>query len=296
MGGGYYDSSRYAARSTSYAKSTREEIFTQRNAKHEFLPKNIKIREAFDSAEHPDSTAIIIGVDVTGSMGTLAESIVRKQLGTLMTGLLTRQPVKDPQVCFMAIGDVQCDVSPLQVTQFESSDDPMMDQITALWLEGHGGGNNSESYNLPWVFAQGQVKADCITKRNKKGYIFTMGDECCPSGLFKSDVQKHMNIGMETDFVNSKDLYAAVSETYNVFHLIIEEGSYYRVHSQRVIDSWDSITGRKTLFVKNHEHLSEIIVSTIQICEGANPQQVIDSWESQAIKDSLNRAFHYSLR
>lgn len=296
MGGGSYDSSRYTMRTASFAKSSREEVFTQRNAKPEFLPKNIKLREARDSAEHPESTPIIIGVDVTGSMGMLAEAIVRGQLGTLMSGLLNREPVKDPQVCFMAIGDIQCDQAPLQVTQFESSDDPMMDQITTLWLEGHGGGNYSESYNLPWLFAQGQVVADSIVKRNKKGYIFTMGDECCPSGLFKSDLQRHMNVSMEVDVVNSKDLYESVSENYNTFHLIIEEGSYYRINSQKVIDSWEKVTGRKTLFVRDHKHLSEIIISTIQICEGGNPQQVINSWESQAIKDSLNRAFSYSLR
>ena len=61
--------------------------------------------------------------------------------------------IKDPQVLFLAIGDHECDTSPLQVGQFESSDELLEHWLTHVWLEGGGGGNRGESYALAWHFA-----------------------------------------------------------------------------------------------------------------------------------------------
>lgn len=292
MGSGYYDNTRYSTFSSTIASRSREEVFSRRNGKPEFLPNNIKIREALDNEDHPESNAIAIGVDVTGSMGYLADSIVKGQLGTLMTELINREPVKDPQVCFMAIGDIVSDKCPLQITQFES-DDRIADQITELWLEGNGGGNGSESYIFPWLFALNSIKADCIEKRNKKGYIITMGDEQCPSYLYKSDLSKHLDMPpIEGDSISAQDLYRAVSEKYNVFHLIIEEGSYCKLKGKSfVLNSWNNIIGKRAIPVRSHKYLSEIIVSLIQINEGMDPEDVICSWEDSDVVSDLRYAF-----
>lgn len=58
----------------SYSKRTisgrsTAQIYSSTNVKSEFDPKNIKMRESCDGSDHPASNAIIIGLDVTGSMG-----------------------------------------------------------------------------------------------------------------------------------------------------------------------------------------------------------------------------------
>lgn len=53
-------------------------IYTSRSVKPEFDPKGIPMRESRDSDDHPNSNAIIIGLDVTGSMSDILEGVAKK--------------------------------------------------------------------------------------------------------------------------------------------------------------------------------------------------------------------------
>ena len=61
-----------------------DNLFKNRQMLDKFNPKFIGMREARDNDEHPNSTPIAIGVDVTGSMGYLSEEIVKNSLNELM--------------------------------------------------------------------------------------------------------------------------------------------------------------------------------------------------------------------
>ena len=118
----------------------------------------LRFRESRDSVEHPDSNAIIISLDVTGSMGTVPR-VLQTKLPQLL-GLLTRKGyATDPHIMFGAIGDATCDRVPLQVGQFES-DNRMDEQLRTIFLEGNGGGQKSESYELAAYFVARQKAAD----------------------------------------------------------------------------------------------------------------------------------------
>src|SRR5512138_3280725 len=65
-------------------------------------PKDLKMRESRDSAEHPDSTAIVVMFDVTGSMGSIPVTL-QKKLPNLLGLLLRKGYVADPQILFGAI-------------------------------------------------------------------------------------------------------------------------------------------------------------------------------------------------
>lgn len=153
-------------------------IYTSKMMKAEFDPKDIPVRESRDSADHPSSNAIIIGLDVTGSMSDILEGVAKK-LNVLVSEILDRKPVTDPQIMFNAIGDAMCDTTPFQATQFES-DIRIAEQLTQLYFERGGGGNGFESYPLAWYFAAMHTDIDCLNERNQKGFLFTMGDDCYP--------------------------------------------------------------------------------------------------------------------
>ena len=138
-------------------------------------PWKVKARESRDSDEHPDSTAIAVMFDVTGSMGSIPVTL-QKKLPELLGLLLRKGYVPDPQILFGAIGDATCDRVPLQVGQFES-DNRMDDNLENIFLEGGGGGQRTESYELAMYFIARHTDIDCWNKHGRKGYLFIIGDE-----------------------------------------------------------------------------------------------------------------------
>jgi hypothetical protein len=294
MGSGRYDHSAYTAFASATtlrcdgSRKSVNEVFTSRTIHKDFDPMNIKVRESCDSVDNPESRAIIIGLDVSGSMGMIADHMIGESLGVLMGGILDTQPVKDPHIMFMAVGDVIYDRAPLQATQFEA-DIRIAQQLTQVFNEGGGGGNNFESYNLPWYFAATRTKIDCYDKRQQKGYLFTIGDEMPPPGLTASEINRVFGPGEQHNFA-SKELLTMAEKTYNVFHIIVEEGNYARRALNGVRNEWRQLMGDHAIFLKNYKYISEVILAVTRVNEGADPETVIASFQDKVIQDTVRHA------
>lgn len=267
MGSGRFDSHAYTAYSDSAVGKSTREVFGSRDMKSELDPKGVKVRESRDSADNPLSNAIIVALDVTGSMGMLADVIARKGLGVLFQSLLDDRPVSDPHLMFMGIGDAHYDRAPLQVSQFEA-DNRIVEQLAGLWLEGGGGGNRSESYHLPWYFAAHHTSIDCFEKRGRKGYLFTVGDEETPDKLLRSQIAGVIGDTSQQDYT-AAELLLQAQRTYHVYHIIIEEGNHARSHPAEVRESWTRLMGQNALGLRDHTKLAEGIASIIEMNEGA---------------------------
>lgn len=267
---------------TVYAKATAgkttDDIFAARRMKDEFDPAKFTVRESRDSVANPNSNAIIIACDVTGSMGSLADNLVRHGIGTAFEEILKRLPVTDPHLMVMGIGDVTCDAAPLQATQFEA-DIRIAAQLEEIYIEHGGGGNSWESYNLPWYFAAQKTSIDCLEKRGKKGYLFTVGDEQIPEALTRAQVKKALNLDLQMEQIDNRDLLTMVGRSYEVFHLMVEEGSHYRSCGDQVKRGWQDLLGQRAIPLADHTKLAEVIVSTIEVCEGRDKRAVAASWD-----------------
>ena len=279
MGGGSWSSKDWASYSSSTVGKSTDKIFTTKGAAKDHLsPKSVAVRESRDSVDNPNSTAIIVDLDVTGSMGMIADNIAREGLGILFSEILERKPVTDPHLMFMANGDAYCDDYPLQVSQFEA-DNRIIEQLTDIFIEKRGGGNNFESYDLPWYFAARHTSIDCFEKRGKKGYIFTVGDEEAPPGLTAEQIKRFVGDDISQD-ISSRELFQMVSKMYNVFHIVIEQGNHCMNGSKdRVIESWGKLIGpQRVLPLSDYTKLSEVIVSAIQVTEGVATATISKTW------------------
>jgi len=273
MGGGNWTSQSWTSYSTSNINNkATSAIYTSKTIKEEYDPTKIQLRESRDSVDHPNSTPIIIGLDVTGSMGSILQ-LVAKKLGLLVGEILDRNPVKDPQIMFNAIGDVKCDNYPLQATQFES-DIRIAEQLTNLYFEQGGGGNGSESYPLTWLFASRKVETDSFDKRGKKGFIFTIGDDGFPTSIKAKEAFDSMDINIGED-MSTETLLSEVSKKFEVYHLCLEQGGTY---SESMMNSWRGLLGERAISVADYDKIPEIIVSILEVVSGKDKDDVLKSW------------------
>lgn len=280
MGGGSWtptDWDAYATK-TVYKAKTVKDIYTSDKMKADFDPKTIKFRESRDSVDNPESTPIIVALDVTGSMHSVLDSMARKGLPTLCEEIYTRKPVTDPHIMCMGVGDVDAgDEAPLQVTQFEA-DIRIAQQLNSIWLEGHGGGNNYEGYNLPWYFAAFKTATDAFEKRGKKGFLFTIGDEETPKELNPKGIKQVFGDVVPEPFAN-EFLLRQASEKYYIYHIIVEQGSHYRACPKDVNNSWRKLLNQHVLNLSDHTKLAEVIVSVLALHAGEAKESVISSWD-----------------
>lgn len=247
------------ARNAHYKTLTTSEIFVQKEINDKMSPVGIEIRESRDSDEHPSSFPIILGLDVTGSMGSIPNYLIREGLPALMDKIVNECGVKDPQLLFVGIGDSHYDRSPLQVGQFESSGKLMDYWLENIYLEGGGGGNSGEDYLLCHQFANDHVVTDHWDKRQKKGIIITIGDERylrIETALLNEVYNKPMQPPSTSDLIKN------VKEKWDVFHIHTNNRDYQS--GVNVANEWRKLLGDDNVIVENDkEKIVDAIVNAV---------------------------------
>ena len=237
-----------------------QDMFKARNIDSALDPKNV-IRECCDTEEHPNTIPVILALDVTGSMGQAAVEVAKK-LNVIMTKLYEK--VTDVEFLIMGIGDLACDSSPIQASQFES-DIRIAEQLDKIYFEFGGGGNSYESYTAAWYFGSRHTKLDCLN-RGRKGIIITMGDEQLNPYLpFKSrghGLSEVTGDNLQSD-IETKDLYEEASQKFNIYHLDVNHG--YRWDEKEIEKSYkkylDDTHFRRVTMDSITNEIVDIIVS-----------------------------------
>ena len=94
---------------------------------------------------------------------------------------------------------------------------------------------------------------------------------------------------IQGDKIGVQELLTMVSRQYEVFHIMIEEGNYMRRNTDKVVKDWTELLGQRAIWLSDCTKISEVIVSTIQINEGADLTTVINSWDGSTAV-AVNRA------
>lgn len=259
-----------------------QDMFKSRRIDAMLDPKNVR-RECRDSEDHPNSKPVVLALDVTGSMGDGAVKVA-KSLNNIMENLY--ESVEDVEFMVMGIGDLYCDNAPIQASQFES-DIRIAEQLDKIYFEGGGGGNGYESYTAAWYFGLYNCEIDCW-KRGKKGTIITIGDEPLNPYLQKTELENVLgNIGHDTP-TETKDLYNAVIEKYNVYHIALDDRSTsYRWYEKSIEDSWKPLLGDH-LYVSTLNDLPKTIAEIVKRSNSDDTpiDTFVDSWDNNTVDDT----------
>ncbi|SEL95207.1 hypothetical protein [Streptacidiphilus jiangxiensis] len=227
-------------------------------------PFGLTVRESRDSAEHPDSQAVAVLFDVTGSMGTVPR-VLQTKLPELFGLLLRKGYVRDPQILFGAIGDATCDRVPLQLGQFES-DNRMDDNLGQIFLEGGGGGQMHESYELAMYAMARHTAIDCHEKRGRRGYLFVIGDELPYGRVSAAQVHEVFGERLPED-IPVEVLLQELTRRWDVY-FVLPAGSSY-VGNDQVLGRWRTLLGDNVVELDDLDAVCETIALTIGLGEGA---------------------------
>ena len=270
----------WGTRAARDATKSVDAIYTARSVDKSNDPKFISVRESRDSDVNPVTVPIFIGVDGTGSMGSLS-GVVAKKVGLIFQELIDKAVVPGPQVSVAFYRDVISDYNAqYQWTQFESDPVSLMLQVEKFYAVGSGGGSNdSESNGLVWYSAMTKVVADHIVKRGKKGYLFTIGDEEVPPDLRPRDIETAFGESPQAVPTNV-EMIKALQKDWHVFHIMVAQGSHMQNIGGRTsaIATWEKLLGQNALLLEHTDSMLEVIVSTIRILEGESVDVVVASW------------------
>ncbi|MFJ9412123.1 hypothetical protein [Streptomyces sp. NPDC101393] len=227
-------------------------------------PNGLSTRESRDSDEHPASLAVSVMFDVTGSMRAVPRTLQAK-LPELFGLLLRKGYVTDPQILFGAVGDATCDRVPLQLGQFES-DNRMDDDLGNILLEGGGGGQMTESYELALYAMARHTSLDCHEKRGRRGYLFLIGDEM-PYGKVKAREIRAVFGDEATEDIPLPTILAEVRQKFDVY-FIVPAGAAH-VGNSAVLGAWRKLLGQNVIELDDLAAVCETIALTIGLGEEA---------------------------
>jgi hypothetical protein len=225
-------------------------------------PYGVSFRESRDSESHPQSHAVAVLFDVTGSMQGVPR-ILQAHLPKLMNLLIRKRYLDHPQILIGAIGDATCDAAPLQVGQFESGIE-IEEDLGKLYLEGGGGGHITESYELALYFMARHTAIDCFEKRGRRGYLFVIGDEAPYPMVKRTEVKTIIGDGLQTS-IPVKELIAEVQRTYDTYYVLPKMTSHW--NNPVVLSRWNDLLGQNVLRLEEPAAICELIASTIGIAE-----------------------------
>ena len=265
MGGGYYSDDTYRrSRSTRQEKGEDDFQYSEDNIASKKVHPNLDpLRisskpygklESRDNNDHPESNAVLMCLDVTGSNIDRAR-IVQKKLPTLME--LVQKYLKDPQIAIAANDDFR--VQPemcVQISDFES-DNRIDEHIRSLILVGDGGGNSGESYDLLLYAAARKTVLDCMEKRSKKGYLFMYADEPLRTLVKKSEVKRVFGDALEENILIER-IIAEAKALYHVYLLSTVRPEYSAGPQYRELFGEDSV-----ITIQHPDMICEVVGATI---------------------------------
>ncbi|MBZ4422306.1 VWA domain-containing protein [Myxococcus sp. RHSTA-1-4] len=264
MGYGSYSYEAHEALTKARRDVPQQEVFRQRSCHPKMDPRGVKFRESRDSETHPNSLSVVMALDVTGSMGDIPETLARKTFPTFMKDLM-EAGIPDPQVLFMAVGDAYMDSAPLQVGQFESSEQQLDQWLTWMFLERGGGANPAETYELGMYFAAEHTAMDCFEKRGKKGYFFMTGDEPAFHYVAKDHIENLIGDRTRGD-VPMEEVVRRLDRTFHPFFLIPDQRRRGRCE-----DFWRGYLGDRVICMDAPEDTCDVAAALVALTEGAVP-------------------------
>jgi hypothetical protein len=262
MGGGSYDRdvSGSDSGSSSSGSYDRTAYSTTAETKFSRSSQDKSTRSLGRSLTCTHKHPIVCGVDVTGSMGDWPK-VIWDKLPMFYGQIIQQGYLTDPAISFAAIGDAYADRAPLQVCDFAQSDD-LDAAIESLWLEGGGGGQDHESYELMMHFYAHRVT---FQKNAMRPILFITGDEAFFPAIEDSTLRQWIDTGYPTQ--TTEQIAADLKKIYDVFLL---RKRYTNGGEAGIQAGWERLLGKQNVtLVEDPKSIIDLMLGIIAMVSKA---------------------------
>lgn len=183
--------------------------------------------------ETTSEAPLIVMCDVTGSMGTWPAVIFSKLPYLDIEG--KSYLGEDMEICFGAIGDATSDKYPFQIREFGTGT-VLSDRLKELIIEGNGGGQFKESYELAALYCARNVR---MPRAVQQPILIIIGDE----GLYDYVEKRHanmINVGIEGSRIDTKDIFTELKTKFSTYVVRKPYGDRHEAEIQR---QWVQLLG-----------------------------------------------------
>jgi hypothetical protein len=219
------------------------------------------------SIKSDTESPIVINLDVTGSNIEFARIVYDK--APMLFGQIEQQGyLKNFDICFSATGDANSDSYPIQVCDFDTGI-KLDDQLKKLCLEGGGGGQRMETYELSaYYFAH-----KCAMSKAIMPFMFFIIDEA-PYETVNSEFIENLIGDKVSEDVDSKQAFRDLFRNFkgNVF-IFQNEYSSSKSDTLEIEAEWKKIIGKNyashMIPIKEEKAIIDLILGTIAMVSGS---------------------------
>lgn len=200
---------------------------------------NKRVADLVPEAIKTESTApLTILVDVTGSMGDWPAVMFSKL--PYMDNECKEYLGEDFELSFAAVGDAHSDQFPIQVRPFSKGRD-MEAQLKELVIEGNGGGQCHESYELTALYYARNVEMP----NAKRPIMIIIGDEGFYDHISKEHAKMaHVKLGSAD--IKTTDVFDELKEKYSIYLIRKPYSSGDEKHIQK---KWEDLIGKEHIAI-----------------------------------------------
>ena len=172
--------------------------------------------------------------------------------------IMMQKYLKEPSISFCAIGDYSSDDAPLQITDFGVGKE--IDQlISKMYLEGGGGGNGIENYELSAYFYLNHSQL----KNTEMPFFFLTGDEGFYDKIPINVVKQIIGSDIQNEEL-SNDVWKGIMKKFNFFFVKKEYSDEKRVRKQWI----EAVTEERILYIQNPKAVIDVILGAIALTTG----------------------------
>jgi len=209
------------------------------------LSKRKNIKDIIEKTLKTKSKSpLVIACDVTGSMGEWPATIFSKLPYLELEG--KEYLGEDLEISFAAVGDVYSDDYPLQVRKFESGI-KLKKRLKELVIEGGGGGQMMESYDLTALYYARKVK----TSNGSKPIFIFIGDEGCYDFVDKEAAKKYTGIDLKKR-LSTKAVMKELQKKYSVYLIrkpYDSKGDSMSSIDKKIYKQWEEMLGEDRISI-----------------------------------------------